>query len=492
MAGVKDEVTGLLQGLQRTEPRLHRILELLSGDIQTLQNQINPIIAETGGPLFPDPNPAPPFNFAAVPFPDYLQFTWEPIDEIGRTFEIREHFGALPAVWETASFIVRTPSLSANINPVLTGAHTYLIKSINRDNVYSTQFTELTVVIPEIGLIVVTAQVIDNNVLLRWNTPSTAFRIAEYALTKDDVFIGVNTGNFSVIFEMIGGSFKYGVTAVDIAGNLSAEAFVIAIVAQPPDFELFDTLLWDTGSPVQVLVNAKKYVYGTGLADPGAPQRLFTVNRVVLPVDIAISYQNHFIVPSYASPQAQITAGFPYLMEPAINGVGSIQVKWDLGSIITNIIINIDTTYEIIDGNVAVTLSTIYSNDDSSYSSPVAGSQVFMTSARYIKVTFTGTTVDTASFLDLSDLSVRLDVKRENDGGVVSALSTDATGTVVTFNKLFRDIDSITGTALVTEGAVVVIDFTDAPNPTQFKVLVFDYAGNRISCSVRWAARGII
>jgi hypothetical protein len=35
-----------------------------------------------------------------------------------------------------------------------------------------------------------------------------------------------------------------------------------------------------------------------------------------------------------------------------------------------------------------------------------------------------------------------------------------------------------------------VIDFADVPNPTGFKVFLFDGSGNRVSGDVSWSAKG--
>jgi hypothetical protein len=91
----------------------------------------------------------------------------------------------------------------------------------------------------------------------------------------------------------------------------------------------------------------------------------------------------------------------------------------------------------------------------------------------------------------VDSLTTRLDVKIRRDSETVTANSGDSGGTTVNFNVAFIDVRAINGTAQGTTPANVVIDFTDAPNPTSFKVLVFDLAGNRITRDVRWEASGV-
>lgn len=96
------------------------------------------------------------------------------------------------------------------------------------------------------------------------------------------------------------------------------------------------------------------------------------------------------------------------------------------------------------------------------------------------------------SLIDFFNLRVRLDVKKAVDSGVILADAGDALGTPVTFNKAFKDIDSIVLTVQETTNFQTVADFVDIPNPTGFKVYVYNAAGIRATKTVYWVARGII
>jgi len=100
--------------------------------------------------------------------------------------------------------------------------------------------------------------------------------------------------------------------------------------------------------------------------------------------------------------------------------------------------------------------------------------------------------VQQEALYQLYNLVCRLNVKQEMDSGNVDADSADVGGTAVGFNKSFKDVNSITGTALGTTELKVIIDFTDVPNPTGFFVYVFDASGTRASATVYWKARGVI
>lgn len=99
-------------------------------------------------------------------------------------------------------------------------------------------------------------------------------------------------------------------------------------------------------------------------------------------------------------------------------------------------------------------------------------------------------------FTKITNIRLKLDVKnlRDADSGQV----TNATsGAAVTFNKLFKDIRSITVTAARndTDMPTAVYDFVDVPNPTGFTVYLYATrgvnAGNRITGGFSWSAEGI-
>ena len=99
----------------------------------------------------------------------------------------------------------------------------------------------------------------------------------------------------------------------------------------------------------------------------------------------------------------------------------------------------------------------------------------------------------------MSALNLVIDVKEKTDAGTVSAVSTDtgagyANGTLVTLNKSFTDIASILVTPNLDSGTednlTAIFNFEDVPNPTTFRVLLFDGAGARASGPVSWNVRG--
>jgi hypothetical protein len=90
------------------------------------------------------------------------------------------------------------------------------------------------------------------------------------------------------------------------------------------------------------------------------------------------------------------------------------------------------------------------------------------------------------------NLQTRLDVKEITDSGEVQANASDPNGTPVTFNKTFRDVRAITVSLKnPTSNYIVTFDFQDVPNPTGFKVYVWNTSGTRVSATVNWIVRGV-
>jgi hypothetical protein len=118
-------------------------------------------------------------------------------------------------------------------------------------------------------------------------------------------------------------------------------------------------------------------------------------------------------------------------------------------------------------------------------------SSVFATNFQYARLQYDFTSAGGDDLLQITGLNVRLDSKLRNDSGNGTANAADSGGTVVNFTVSFVDVDSIAVTPLATTAVTAVYDFVDVPNPTSFKVLLFNSAGTRVSGAFSWSARGV-
>lgn len=474
-------VNALLSGVEFDDPRMYDLLDALISDFYALANQINPPTTRSFGATGVTVGPSNTTGFIATIYDNNVKLSWDNIAGIS-TYEIRYKLDvALPTDWDTATYILRTSTLSADINPLtipLTfGSHSFLIKSIDSSGNYAATASVVTISIPVILQPVITPTVISNNVLLNWTSPTSSFRIDHYNVYKNAILQGRVSGTFEAIFEIVGGTYSYTVEAVDIVGNVGTLSNAAVVqVGSPTDFILYSTL---TSTFTGTKTNCKKDVIAGS-------------NYLLACVDVTQTWANHFSTRGWANIDAQIAAGFPIYAEPALL-TGSYQEVFDFGVIISNVIVVMNWNLIPINGSVTVATSTLeYSTDNITYTAPVTGTSVFATSVRYVRFTMNFVGATTVSLAYFSNLQCLLNVHREVDSGTGTANSGDATGTVFTFNKAFRSVDSIVVTPLSTTAAFPVVNFVSALNPTTFKVLLFNDAGVRVTKDISWVARGII
>lgn len=217
----------------------------------------------------------------------------------------------------------------------------------------------------------------------------------------------------------------------------------------------------------------------------------FAVRKLQENAYTACTFAGHFIINGWNSPQDQVDAGYPIYIQPT-DSAGYYEEIIDYGTLLSNNIVTILYNENVIEAGITVTVYLSTSTDGVSYSSYVAGTSLFVASLRYLKFKLDFTSSDDHAVTEISNINIRLDVKREVDSGTVDVLASDTAGTVVTFNKTFKDIDSITLTPLSTTMRIAIYDFVDIPNPTDFKILLFDSGGTRVNGTVSWKARGIV
>jgi predicted phage tail protein len=290
------------------------------------------------------------------------------------------------------------------------------------------------------------AQVIDNNVLLYWTLPAkTSLPIQDVLVKKGAVYataevIGNKSGGFTSLQEINGGTYTYWIAVRDTDNNYSTPISLTTTVSQPPDF-VFNAQYFSTFSGTKT----------SAINEQGG---------VLLPVNTTETWTTHFTSRSWADPAAQIAAGYPIFIQPN-NGTGSYVEVFDYGTILGSSQISVNYTGTTIAGtpNLSFTIGT--SLDNITYNT-FSGQAIFATNFRYIKITATVTTVAATDLYLLNTLNVLLNAKQITDAGTVSALASDASGTIVNFGKEFVDVASITASPSGTSGLSPVYDFLDS------------------------------
>jgi hypothetical protein len=290
----------------------------------------------------------------------------------------------------------------------------------------------------------------------------TAWATAEY--------IGEKSGTFTTVTENAAGEYTYWLATVDTEGNESDPASITRKVSQPPNYQFYaefvSTLQSQTGIGDQpflstvTLTNAKK--------DPNS-------TLVVLPVNTDQTYQQHFqnadpgvFGDSWSSPQDQISAGYPYFLQPGLP-IGVYQEIVDFETLIGSSQITTTLDSDQLDGGVGdlrVLTYISYSADSVTWSAEIASSSIFATAFRYVKVRIEVQQIDTTVPIDkplyaIHGLVIKLDNKQISDSGSITALGSDTNGTIVNFSKEFVDVASVVLTASSSTPCITVYDFKD-------------------------------
>lgn len=317
----------------------------------------------------------------------------------------------------------------------------------------------------------VTSKVIDNNVLLYWKQAPKTLPISYVEIKKGEFLetaevIGNNSGTFANLFESKSDYYTYWITPIDTAGNKGQSLSTTVLVNEPPDYILNAQWFSDFSG-----------VKNNAFADSG---------KLYLGIKNE-TFQNHFIVNNWTTPQAQLNAGYLLYAQPfAISSY--YEEIFDYGTILPSTTATVTIDYERVGlGGFKIDIST--SADGTTWNLNSDTSKITVSNFRYVKVkiSFVGTVNDA---LIVNAIEVKLDSKIKNDNGKGTSLATDTTGTIVYFNKSFVDIVNISITPLGTTRKTFVCDFQDIPNPAFFKVFIYDMNGNRINSDFTWSAEG--
>ena len=324
----------------------------------------------------------------------------------------------------------------------------------------------------------VQAEVIDNNVLLRWTDATATLPLEPYQVRRGATWdtaqlLGTLSGRFSTYFETASGAFRYWVAGVDSAGNVGEPASVAVTVSQPPDYVLnYDADSAFAGTAYKCLV----------LAD----------GTLIPMVHTTETWDQHFSSRSWNSPQDQVAAGFAHWIEPGHEDAYYEEVI-DYGTVLASTHVALPPPIATLDGVVTVTpkISVSSTGPSGPWTDYPGSYTAYVANFRWLKVRldFSGTGGD--DIIIVKKLNIRMDYKIKSDAGMGQADHLDTGGTWVAFNATFADVHSIGVTPQNTAPVFAVYDFTDTPDPTGFRVLIFDSAGNRIDCPFSWTATGV-
>lgn len=412
-------------------------------------------------------------------FHTYLEWD-EPPNLDYSHFEIR-----VGTDWNTATFLATVYDVNYVSENVVVGLSDYLIKQFDIIGNESDNAVGTTLNVPQPSAVTLSQQVVDNNVLLKWSASVSLFPIRYYQVRKGPVFstaevIGFKDGLFTSVFEMVSNEYVYWVVPVDIKGNFGVPASITATVSQPPDYVLNVEWIIDKwrGTSSNLVDEF------TGIA----PSISHDSTALVGPTNPSQTYEAHFTSNSFTSPQSQITAGYPFYIQPA-NSPCFYEEELDYGAVLASSVISATLDRTVLDGSPVVTPTISTSEDGLTWTDVVGDWSILGISFRYVKIrlTVTGGPADIVRF---DKLTVRLDSKLKSDAGSGTVSDANA-GVVVPFNVEYIDVTSIVVTPSIGSNArYAIYDFLDIPYPSNFIVYLYDNDGNRVVGQFSWATRG--
>lgn len=412
---------------------------------------------------------------------EQVELKWDAVQGSLETenYEIRQTDTAVYNVADTPIATIKSTSFKLKVTWL--GTKYFWVTAVDvKGNRGTAAFQDVTVSAPTAPT--VSSQVIDNNVLLRWDNVTNTLPILYYNVYRGVTLVGTKQGLFTTVFETVSGSYTYTIRGVDSAGNEGAAGSITAIVNQPPDYIL--RTVWSSTFavvyPTTAITKTNTYVDGT---------------RLIVSADTAETWQSHFVNPSGTPPrnwstiQDQINAGFPRYIMPTPT-TASYSETFDYGTVLAGTKISASFTSNNIAGTVTTVPTLSTSTNGTTWTDYAGLNEVYATNFRYVKVTYNYTSAGGDDIMEVTAITVRLDVKIRNDAGSGTANSGDVGGTTVNFTVPFIDVESISVTPSGTTPRIAIYDFVDAPNPTSFKVLLFDTSGNRVTGPFSWSARG--
>lgn len=172
---------------------------------------------------------------------------------------------------------------------------------------------------------------------------------------------------------------------------------------------------------------------------------------------------------SWLTPQAQITAGYPYYLQPGTT-TGSYVEVFDYQTILASSQVSVEATINTIAGSGNIKYYLSYSTNGNTYTTRQLTTSLFATNFRYIKLEVEVDEYSANTLVEIKALTVRLDSKKISDSGKVTVLPADVDGTIVNLSKEFVDIDTVNLTANASVSVPCVYNLKDFVQTSTYSI----------------------
>lgn len=355
----------------------------------------------------------------------------------------------------------------------------------------------LTVSGPVMPATALSAEVLDNNVLLKWQRAEQGtYPIDYYEIVKGfdpnapTVEFGRQYGTFATVFEAQTGQYKYWVRAVDTTGLLKSEwSGAYATVTAPDNFDLYDVLPSTLGGTKTNCI-------------------ITNLNTLVVPVNTSLSWNDHFqnnpdtTLEPWATPAEQIADGFPLFIQPGPGTASYEEIVAYVDDVAPTLTykITLDVSRVTLAGTVDVTPTIKVRALSSDPWIDLGNVYEILPPAGYRQVLYR---LDFATpdngLCEITRLQYNLVTKRKKYAGTIQANAGDAGGTIVyitndktaTGTPIFVDVISIVVTPQSVSSIKAVWDIGTEASPTHFHIFAFNDSGVRETCPVGFYLEGV-
>ena len=422
--------------------------------------------------------PTAPTNLIATLKGKGIEFSWSPIADLDlELYEIR-----VGASWEAGTRIAAVKATSYLWDTQASGSYIFWLAAKDTSNNYSNRITTSITINAPGKVTNLESLVIYNLVQFKWAAPSTtSFPVDYYKLYRwvnteaERVEVGSTRGTILLYNEPTGGTISYEVAAVDVHGNEGDKTVATVNVESPVNFVLVSDQILDPNEAA-TLTNC-----------------VVEDNQIIAPVLTSETWQGHFDGNTWTTPQEQIDAGFPIYIQPTNTSAAEYAQVYDYGAVIPSCLIAVSFVTNWVAGSGTVAPEISYSEDNTNWMA-TPSTQVFGTSFRYVRVRLTITGDDTTSVVRISEIRLRLDVKTEEDTGVIVCDSTDAAGSLITFNRTFLDVDATSIQLTYNGNQPYFTAYTFNDFSMKLRAYLWDPTSNgtRRSGSATWRVKGVV
>jgi len=418
-------------------------------------------------------NPSTPTNFEIQILETGIFLSWDAVTDLDIAgYEIRT------GSWGSGTRIFRAAATSFLWQAQSSGNYTFVLRAFDTSGNYSNEIVETLDVIAPGKVQGLNGVAIYNMVMLDWNEPNEGtFPVQSYNIYKGASFgSAVNIGNVSAtiktFFEQVKGTYTYWVTALDVYGNEGEESRIVLNVDSAPLFVLLADVMLDP-------------------ADADTLTNIAVENRsLVCPVNNSETYSEHFTDNSWSTPEDQVNAGYPLYIQPAVTSDAVFEYVHDYGSVLAGALFSFTYLAEWADGDGDIAIRLGYSSDGTTWTYVNDTTQIWAEDFRYVYIKLTISGDDDTSVVRISYPRIRIDVKTTSESGLTECVSSDSTGTKVTFVQTFLDIDEDSFKPTFKGSSAYFPSFRIDGNDVY--LFLWNTSGARVSGTVSWSISGVV